>query len=276
MATLALTACALSAFPVAVFANRVASAQELAVKPWLGVTVAPEADGAAPGGRVLHVVRGSPGDRAGLRAGDRIVRIASTQVTRGSDIVSAVGAHSAGDVVDVTYLRDGSSRVTRATLAPFPSQDDMLRMDLVGAFAPPFRPMQAVSGAFPSTVASLRGRVILLDFWATWCGPCRSFIPKLGALQARLGAQGLTVLGVSTEDAEDVAVFARRAGIQYPLAVDVHADTTQIYGISSMPTVVVIDKRGVVRDVSIGYEPGEELRLETMLHTLLAEPAPGD
>jgi thiol-disulfide isomerase/thioredoxin len=234
-------------------------------------------DSAAEGSsgvRIGHVVRGSPGDRAGLREGDRIVRVASTRVSRGADVVRTVAGHAVGDAIDVVLVRAGTEQTVRATLGPYPSQDDMLRMDLVGAFAPSWKNTEAVSGAFPSSLASLRGRVVLVDFWATWCGPCRVVIPELGALQTRLGAQGLTVLGVSTEEAQDVAEFARRMAVPYPIAVDKHAETTRAYGVVSLPTLVVIDKRGVVRDVSVGYDPGEESRLEATVRTLLAEPPP--
>jgi peroxiredoxin len=101
-------------------------------------------------------------------------------------------------------------------------------------------------------------------------------MPKLGALQGRYGAQGLSVLGVSTEDAEDVALFARRTAMPYAVGVDLHAETSRSYGVSSLPTLVVIDKRGIVRDVSVGYDPSEDARLEMTVRTLLAEAAPTD
>ena len=118
--------------------------------------------------------------------------------------------------------------------------------------------------------------MVLLDFWATWCAPCRVAIPKLDALQARYGAQGLSVLGVSTEDAQDVATFTQRMTMRYGVAVDKHAQTTRSYGVASLPTLVVIDKRGVVRDVAIGFDPGSDARLDATVRSLLAEPAPAN
>jgi thiol-disulfide isomerase/thioredoxin len=117
---------------------------------------------------------------------------------------------------------------------------------------------------------------VLVDFWATWCGPCRFVAPKLSTLQSRYGAQGLSVVGVSTEDAQDVALFAERTAMGYPVGSDAHGETTRSYGVSSLPTMVLIDKRGVVRDVSIGYDPGEDARLEQSIRSLLAESAPTD
>jgi len=159
-------------------------------------------------------------------------------------------------------------------IAAFPSADDMLRMDLVGASARELKNTQGVSGTFPASVAAMRGHVVLLDFWATWCMPCRVVIPKLGDLQGRFAAQGLNVVGLSTEDAQDVATFAQRIGMRYAVGVDKNAETTRSYGVVSLPTLVVIDKRGVVRDVSVGYDPSEDARLESLVKTLLAEAAP--
>lgn len=249
-----------------------ASAQGDTAHPWLGVAM--DSDASAPGVRVGHVVRGSPADKAGVREGDRILRIAGAAVSHGADVVHAVANRSVGDAIAVDLVRGEQTRAVRVVLAAFPSQDDMMRMDLVGTFAPTWKGVDAVSGTFPPSIASLHGRVVLLDFWATWCGPCRVIVPKLDALQARYGAQGLSVLGVSTEDAQDVALFAQRMALRYPVGVDRHAETTRTYGVMSLPTLVIIDKRGVVRDVDIGYDPAETGRLDTAVRALLAEPAP--
>jgi len=253
-------------------APREARAQGVDARPWLGIAMDGEAK--ALGVRVAHVVRGSPAERAGLREGDRIVRVAGATTSRRADVMRTVGAFAVGDSIEIGFERDGQRRSAKALLAAFPSVDEMLRMDLVGAFAPTWKGIETVSGVFPPSIGSLRGRVVLLDFWATWCMPCRVVIPKLGALQARYGAQGLSVLGMSTETAQDVALFAQRVAMRYPVAIDKDAETTRSYGVASLPTLVVIDKRGVVRDVAIGYDSSEDARLDSSVRALLAEPAP--
>jgi thiol-disulfide isomerase/thioredoxin len=249
-----------------------AAAQAAPDHPWLGVAM--DSDNSGPGVRVGHVIRRSPADTGGIREGDRLLRVGHTSVMRGSDVVRAVAGSAVGEVLEIVLVRGGTQQTVRVTVTQHPSDDDMMRMDLIGAVAPAWRDIEAVSGSFPPSVASVRGRVVLLDFWATWCVPCRFVMPRLGALQARYGAQGLSVLGVSAEEAQDVALFAQRMAPRYAIGVDKHAETTRSYGIMSLPTIVVIDRRGVVRDVSIGYDPMQDTRLEATVRALLAETAP--
>ncbi|HSY24542.1 MAG TPA: redoxin domain-containing protein [Polyangiaceae bacterium] len=278
LAAAALAIAAIVGVPMAAFFEAQAQAQPAAVgeRAWLGLAM--EKDAAkGTGVRVSHVVRGSPADRAGLREGDRVVRVGTTSVLHAADVVRTVAQHAVGETLEIGYLRTGAAEQSaRALLARFPSTDDMMRMDLVGAFAPEWKHVQGVSGTVPSSLAALRGHVVVLDFWATWCGPCRIVMPKLSALQQRYGAQGLRVVGLSTEDADDVAAFAQHMSVAYPIAVDTQSETTRDYGVSSLPTLVVVDKRGVVRDVSIGYDPSEDTQLEATLRALLGEATPTD
>jgi thiol-disulfide isomerase/thioredoxin len=242
------------------------------VRPWLGVSMDPEAGGA--GVLVKHVVRGSPAERAGIHEQDRILRVDRTACATSRDVTRVTSSHAVGDSIDVVVSRGGRDLTLRVVLAAFPDGDDMIRMDHVGTFAPTWHGLQAVTGTVPRSVGDLRGRVVLVDFWATWCGPCRVMTPKLSALQARYGAQGLSVVGISTEEAERVAVFAERIGMRYPVAVDTRAETTQAYTVASLPTLFVIDKRGVVRQIEVGYDSSRDAALEDLVRSLLAEPAP--
>lgn len=229
-------------------------------------------DAGGPAGVLLKkVVRGSPADKAGLAAGDRVVKVSGHAVTRPVEVSREVGAVSPGSVVEIAYTRDGKSRVARAVVAGRPSVDEMMRMDLVGAFAPAWERVTPLAGA-PASVASLRGNVVLMDFWAGWCGPCKLLAPRLSALGDRYRAQGLRVVGLTTDAPDDAATHAERHGMKYPIVVDGNTDTTQRYGVSALPTLIVLDKRGVVREVIVGYDPAAVARLESLVAALLAEP----
>jgi thiol-disulfide isomerase/thioredoxin len=236
---------------------------------WIGVTMDAGGD---IGVRVERVVRGSPADRAGVRAGDRIVAVDGTRVTIPGEISRQVSAHRVGDTVKVGLERGGKAVTADVVLAARPTIDEMLRMDLAGERAPSWTKVTPLSGA-PASIESLRGRVVLIDFWASWCGPCRMLAPRLSALSTRYAAQGLTVVGMTTDGAEEAAVFAARHGMRYGVVVDGAGDTSRAYGITSLPTMLLVDKAGVVREVFVGFDPGGTARLEEAVKKLLAEPA---
>jgi thiol-disulfide isomerase/thioredoxin len=183
-----------------------------------------------------------------------------------------VSAHSVGDTVKVGLERGGKAVTADVVLAARPTIDEMLRMDLAGERAPSWTKVTPLSGA-PASIESLRGRVVLIDFWASWCGPCRMLAPRLSALSTRYAAQGLTVVGMTTDGAEEAAVFAARHGMRYGVVVDGAGETSRAYGITSLPTMLLVDKAGVVREVFVGFDPGGTARLEEAVKKLLAEPA---
>ena len=98
--------------------------------------------------------------------------------------------------------------------------------------------------------------------------------PKLSAYKDRFGAQGLAVVGITTDDAEKAAVFAERHQMRYGVVVDKAAETSKSYGIAALPTMLLVDKKGVVREVFVGYDPGQDARVEALIKSLIAEPAP--
>lgn len=240
---------------------------------WLGVsmTTRPSAD---PGALVEHVVRGSPAQQAGFKDADRIVRVDGARVGDASDVTRIVAGHTPGSIVSVAVVRASREVTLSATVAARPTSADIARMEYVGAFAPPWTKLVQVSGTMPASVQALRGRVAVIEFWATWCGPCRLAAPALSSWQARYGPQGLDVVGITTDEPQLAADHARRTALGFASGADVDGATTKAYGVTSLPTLFVVDRGGVVRDVLIGYEPGQEARAEKLLQTLLAEPAP--
>ncbi len=113
------------------------------------------------------------------------------------------------------------------------------------------------------SLESLKGRVVLLDFWATWCAPCRKSMPELQALHARYAARGLTVLGVSIDEKADAKVkkLVKDKGFTYPVAVDSASQPAwQAYRVKSIPAAYLIDRDGhIVAQWTGAAAPAEEL-----------------
>lgn len=121
-----------------------------------------------------------------------------------------------------------------------------------GAAAPAFR-LPARTG----TVAldSLRGRVVLVDFWASWCGPCGQSFPWLADLQKRLESRGLTIVAVSLDKSRSAAdAFLARRDAPFTIAFDPAGVTAEAFGVRAMPTSVLVDRAGRVVRVHPGFD----------------------
>jgi len=114
-------------------------------------------------------------------------------------------------------------------------------------------------------LADYRGKVVLLNFWATWCGPCTAEIPGFVDLQAKYKKQGLEILGVSVSDSrEDLQPFASRFKINYPLLVGLdHDDLMETYGAAeAIPVTVLIARTGAICDRHMGLMDLEQVERE--------------
>ena len=105
--------------------------------------------------------------------------------------------------------------------------------------------------------SNLRGKVVLIDFWATWCQPCKKEMPGYQKLVGRYGPRGFAVVGFKLDimaDTEEPRAFARRLGIRYPLAVATDELKNKFGGIEGLPTTLLYDRQGILRQKIIGFE----------------------
>jgi thiol-disulfide isomerase/thioredoxin len=125
----------------------------------------------------------------------------------------------------------------------------------IGSFLPEFT-VKDLQGHLISS-SELKGEVVIIDFWATWCGPCKQEMPGYQKLIDRYGAQGLVVVGLKSDamaDTENPLKFAKRIGVHYPLAVATDGITQKFGGIEGLPTTLLYDRRGVLRKRIVGFE----------------------
>jgi peroxiredoxin len=123
----------------------------------------------------------------------------------------------------------------------------------------------------PVKLSSFRGNsVVILDFWATWCPPCRMSMPILQKLKDSLGSRGLVVLSIDQgENADTVRSFIRQNNYTLQVLLDPNGAAAAAWGVTGLPTMFVIDKEGVVRDQEVGYDPAMETRLTGLVNGLL-------
>jgi thiol-disulfide isomerase/thioredoxin len=218
---------------------------------------------------VREVLRGGPAERAGVLGADRILAIDGEPVTSPRDIVRIVSRHRAGQHVSLGLLRGGQDRLLRVPLGARPDESDLLRSQFLGAPAPRWHELSTVRGSLPSDVAELRGRVVVIDFWASWCIACRLAIPTHNTWHDRYSARGLTVVGITTDPAEYAMQASVALGIDYAVASDAGGGTSRAYRAIAIPTLFVVDREGKVRDVMVGYSSDRLARVETTLRELV-------
>lgn len=117
-----------------------------------------------------------------------------------------------------------------------------------------------------------RGNVVMLNFWASWCGPCRQEMPLLDAMSQRYSGVGFILLGVDVEeDNTDAKKIIKDLKISYPILFDTEQKVSKLYSVDTMPTTVMIDKKGKVRYVNHGYKAGDENKYRDQIRELIRE-----
>jgi cytochrome c biogenesis protein CcmG, thiol:disulfide interchange protein DsbE len=125
----------------------------------------------------------------------------------------------------------------------------VLQGGMVGKPAPALSLPVAANGepGARMNLADLKGHAVILDFWASWCGPCAAEAPVIDRVARRYEKKGLVVLGVNVDDSpEIIRAYASQKGLSYPMVIDVGKDASLKYGVDKLPSLIVIDKQGQV------------------------------
>jgi peroxiredoxin len=117
-----------------------------------------------------------------------------------------------------------------------------------------------------------RGQVVLINFWASWCGPCRQEMPLLDRLHHRYEDTGFAVLGVNVEgEVAPAQGIVDKTNVTFPILIDEGQKVSDMYNLQAMPTTVVVDRDGVVRYIHPGYKPGDEAKYVEVVKKLIRE-----
>jgi len=121
-------------------------------------------------------------------------------------------------------------------------------------------------------LAQYKGQVVMVNFWATWCGPCQQEMPLLDQMYKKYKPAGFTLLGVNVEPKSgDALAFLKATPVSFPILFDTQSKVSTLYEVSGMPSTVIVDRKGNVRYVHHGYKPGDEGEYLDQIRSLMRE-----
>ncbi len=206
--------------------------------------------------QIRQVFKGTSASQAGLKEGDFLFSINGALIDGRKVLLDSMANRKIGDVVELQVGRDNKVLSQKMALSPRPEDMRSLTQMLVASEAP------SLEGSFyQGTIKSLKeiqGKPVILDFWATWCGPCRMTMPKLKSLHEKYADKGLRIIGISSENLEELKSFQSNEKAPYALFNDVSGLTQRKYQAFAYPTLVFIDKKGIIQRIQSGA-PSMEL-----------------
>ena len=232
--------------------------------PWLGVTFKKSTFENHLALDVKGVHPGSGCFTAGVVSGDKIIGFAGKPLADMSQITSVIGGSKVGQTVAIEVLREGKKIPMKIKLTERPDDISSLTGSAIGSKMAEF----GKNFYQNADKRKAKPKATLLDFWATWCGPCRKTLPILESIYAKLGSQGLEIIGIADEDLNTLnAFYERQHRSPYPLYRDATKELWRRYGIRSVPTLMLLDSEGYIKGVWSGVpnqKALEQIVQETM------------
>ncbi len=216
----------------------------------LGVVPAP-----APRGVLIHkVLPDSAAQRAGLKVGDLILTVNGTPINSPQQLVQEIRKYAAETLTAIEYERAGKVQTVKIALG--------VRHEIAALRGKPAPKIALPVYGAATTFAPATGKVYIIDFWATWCGPCEGVRRALEEFKKGGMNPGVEVIGITTEDIPTVQAFYKGQKPPYPILIDASNDVTMSYHVQGYPTLAVIDRQGVVRFAGFASGGGLETALE--------------
>ncbi len=156
--------------------------------------------------------------------------------------------------------------ISLACLASYPAQ----AATSLNKSAPDFTLKMKTGGNF--RLAEHRGEVLFINFWASWCGPCRQEMPILDELHSRYRSAGFNVIGITIdEDPRKADAMLEKIPVTFPVLYDAESSVSELFDVDAMPTSILVDRKGKVRYLHRGYKPGYEVDYRNQIRELIKE-----
>jgi thiol-disulfide isomerase/thioredoxin len=235
---------------------------------WIGIRI--EAMPSGVGGvLVTSTVPRSPAAIGGIRAGDHLMSAEDRALDGPEEFVRLIRSRRPGTRLTLIGSRGSVSRSFDLKIENSPDENGVLERTFLDLPAPALDGLASLSGEATPSWASLRGRIVVLDFWAPWCGVCHLISPELNRWQTRFGER-LAVIGIAPGSVAQVAKSAPRFHMEYPVLADPEERVVKAFDAFAVPLVLVIDGSGVVRAISLGYSSQQLNKMERLVEKLLA------
>lgn len=222
----------------------VAAAPARAADPWIGIALGNATGGVA----VTRVLPTSPAEGAGLKRGDVITFVNGIQVLQPSALLAVTGKASVGQTLSLNVTRGGRAMTLSLKVGTRPPLAELIRLYLLHTAAPDFE-LPLVNRAGTLKLSSLRGKVVLLYFWASWCDSCKLNMPSLKGLHQRYGGRGLVIYSMG-QDKQFATLKKTAADLSLPFVVAHNAKNRVglLYKSKNVPTTILVDKQGIIRE----------------------------
>ena len=121
-------------------------------------------------------------------------------------------------------------------------------------------------------LSQYKGQVVMINFWATWCGPCRQEMPLLESIYKKYNKMGFTLIGVNVEpDSKPAEDWLKATPVSFPILFDTKSEVSKMYEVSGMPSTVILDRKGNVAFIHHGYKPGDENEYQDSIRKLVRQ-----
>lgn len=237
---------------------------------WLGVELQAAREGQM-GVQVVDIVRRSPASDAGLQAGDAVVQVDGEAISDPVSLVRRIRKTRPGTRLSLGVARRGSLRLVAIVVEATPNPDELLERRFVGTSAPSLEGLKVVSGEVVANWTALRGQLVVLEFWAPWCGVCRLMHARLNEWQSQWAMYGVRVLGIAALGPDEARHYATRFQMGYSIAADEEESVFRSYDVFAVPSLFLVDRAGKIVDATTGYSSQRLARMEKKLIDLVGE-----